>query len=303
MAIADRIEYAASLLGLGVSLSLGPVRASNVFGAVARMIGPRLKVSKIAEQNLRAAMPDLDDAARRTIIRAVWDNLGRTLGELPHLSRLEMTSAGPGFEVVGGEHLLGLGDDPVIFVSAHYGNWEAFPPIAARSGILASSIYRTSANPLVDQLTLNLRRAGVRRDIPLFPKGTAGLRRAYVHLIGGGKLGMVVDQKLNEGIEAKLFGMLAMTSPTAAVLALKLKCRVIPGHVNRIGPARLRLTLEGPLFHPATLDRANDVNALTQTINDRIETWVRHMPGQWLWLHRRWSREVIAARLKPVAAV
>ncbi len=298
MSIGNRLEYVLSLTGLGVSRALGPVRASNLFGAVARAIGPRLKVSRIADQNLRAAMPDLDQAGRSKIIRAVWDNLGRTLGELPHLARMEMTAAGPGFEIVGAQHMQNL-PGPAIFVSAHFGNWEAFPPIAARSGILASSIYRTAANPLVDQLTTNLRRAGVRSSIPLFPKGNAGLRKAYAHLIGGGNLGMVVDQKLNEGVAADLFGMRAMTSSAAAVLALKLKCSVIPGHVERIGPARLRLTLECPLLHPATLDRPADVFALTQTINDRIEAWVRAMPGQWLWLHRRWTREVIHARLNP----
>jgi KDO2-lipid IV(A) lauroyltransferase len=295
--IHDRFGYVASVAGIKISQLLGPIYASNVFGAIARMIGPHLSVSRVADQNLHAAMPELSYAERCRIIRLVWENLGRTIGELPHLSKLDSTSSGPGFEISGAEHLSDLGEGPVIFVSAHIGNWEAFPPIAARNGVVASSIYRAASNPLIDRLTLGLRRAGVRTHLPLFAKGAAGSRNAYKHLVSGGRLGMVVDQKLNEGVEARLFGMRAMTSSAAAMLALKLKCKIVPGHVDRIGPARLRLTLEAPLCLPDTSDRKADILSITQSINDRIEVWVRDNPGQWLWLHRRWSRDVINSQL------
>ena len=105
---------------------LGPIYASNVFGAIARMIGPHLSVSRVADQNLHAAMPELSYAERCRIIHLVWENLGRTIGELPHLSKLDSTSSGPGYEISGAEHLCDFGAGPVIFVSAHIGNWEAF---------------------------------------------------------------------------------------------------------------------------------------------------------------------------------
>jgi KDO2-lipid IV(A) lauroyltransferase len=57
---------------------LGPVAASNAGGAVARAVGPLLPVSRVADANLRRALPELDSAARRRVIRGVWDNLGRT---------------------------------------------------------------------------------------------------------------------------------------------------------------------------------------------------------------------------------
>ena len=84
-----------------------------------------------------------------------------------------------------------------------------------------------------------------------------------------------------------------MTAPAAAALALKFRCPVIPGHVERVGPARLRLIPESPLPLPDTGDRRTDVALMTQAINDCLERWVRDKPHSWLWLHRRFPKEVV----------
>ncbi len=36
-------------------------------------------------------------------------------------------------------------------------------------------------------------------------------------------------------------------------------------------------------------DEARDVQALTAAITTRIEEMVRDNPGQWLWIHQRWT--------------
>lgn len=71
---------------LAVLSQLGPVAASNAMGALFRIVGPLLPVTRVADANLRLALPELDRAARRRTIRAMWDNLGRTARELPHLT-------------------------------------------------------------------------------------------------------------------------------------------------------------------------------------------------------------------------
>ena len=63
---------------------------------------------------------------------------------------------------------------------------------------------------------------------------------------------------------------------------------MIPGYVERTGPARFRLTCEQPLNLPNTGDRTADIASLTQTVNDTMERWIRARPEGWLWLHRRW---------------
>ena len=292
MTALHRIEAAAARAALRALRALGPVRASNLGGAVARSVGPMLPVSRVADANLRAAMPELDAAARRRIVRGVWDNLGRTLGELPHLADLRPSPSGPGWELVGAEALQPLlaQPGPAILFSGHIGNWEMLPVAAAAAGVPFHSMYRTIENREIDALLLDLRRRAMRYDVQMFAKGPNGAKQAMKHLMAGGRLGMLMDQKMNDGIEARFFGRPAMTAPALAVLALRLRCPVIPGWVQRLGPARFRVTCEAPLALPDTGDRNVDVGTLTQAMNDTLERWIRQRPEGWLWLHRRWPK-------------
>ncbi len=288
-----RVEAAAVRLLLAVFSALGPVRASNLGGAAARLIGPLLPVSRVARVNLRLALPELDAAGRRRVIRGAWDNLGRTVGEFPHVGRLQQdTPSGPGWEMVGDDTLRALAarGGPAIFVSGHIGNWEMLPAACAAYGLPFSSMFRAATNSQVDEIIIGLRRAAIGSDVPMFSKGAAGAKAAMAHLKGGGYLGLLMDQKMNDGIEATLFGRPAMTAPALAALALRYRCTVIPGHVQRIGPARFRLVCEPPMALPDTGDRRQDIQLLTQAVNNHLERWIRARPESWLWMHRRWPK-------------
>ncbi|MFQ6162564.1 hypothetical protein [Sinorhizobium meliloti] len=39
---------------------------------------------------------------------------------------------------------------------------------------------------------------------------------------------------------------------------------------------------------PRRADGSVDVTATAQMLNDKVESWVREYPGQWLWYHDRW---------------
>ena len=104
---------------------------------------------------------------------------------------------------------------------------------------------------------------------------------------------MLVDQKMNDGILAQLFGMPAMSPSALAGLALRFNCPVVPAVCRRLGPARFVMRVEAPLQVPASGDRARDVAVMTQAVNDRFEVWIREQPDQWLWLHRRWPKDVV----------
>ena len=65
---------------------------------LARAIGPWLPVSRVAEANLSRALPELDAPFRRRLLRVVWEILGRTVAEMPHIGALRRTFDGPGWE-------------------------------------------------------------------------------------------------------------------------------------------------------------------------------------------------------------
>ena len=289
-----RAEALLARAGLALLRALGPAGASGLGGAVARTIGPVLPVSRVADINLRHALPELDAAARRRVIRGVWDNLGRTVGELPHVAKLGPAAAGPGWVLEGADILHACRDaaGPVILFSAHIGCWEVLPRAAAVEGMPIASFYRAAGNAEVDALITAARRRAVGADMPFFAKGGRGARDAVRYLAQGGRLALLVDQKMNEGIEARLFGRPAMTATAAAAFALRLRCPLLPVHVVRIAPARYRIAVEPALPLPDSGDRHADIAALTQAMNDCVERWVRAWPEGWLWLHRRFPQEV-----------
>ncbi len=288
--VGHRLEAAAVFALYGVCWALPLDRASGFGGWFGRTIGTRLGVTKRAYRNLTAAMPELDATDRAAIVRGMWDNFGRVLAEFPHLRRLwrdDGTSAR--VTVAGGDVVRDLmaGGGPMILVSAHVGNWEVMPIGLDRLGLRVTAVYRRPNNRFVDGLLLYARGLGRDRFVP---KGREGAR-AVIGLLGkGATVGMLVDQKMNDGIPVPFFGRPAMTAPAVAQLALRYRCPVVPTRTERLGGAHFRVTLYPPLELPSSADRDADIRALMATINGVVEGWVRDRPDQWLWLHRRWPR-------------
>jgi KDO2-lipid IV(A) lauroyltransferase len=226
------------------------------------------------------------------VVRGVWDNLGRTVAELPHVPTLRPTESGPGWELrdAGGVLPLLAAGGPAVLIGGHLANWEIWSRVASQQGIALAPFYRPVRNPYIDRLLHDLRQQTRDRPGPAFAKGAEGARAALAYLRAGGVVGLLVDQKMNDGIEARLFGMPAMTASAAAAFALRFRCPLIPANAERLGPARFRVVWDPPLPLPDTGQRMADIAVLTQLINDRLETWIRARPAEWLWLHRRWPK-------------
>ena len=224
---------------------------------------------------------------RRAVIAQVWETIGRNVGELPHLADLRETPSGPGWEIGGRENIPA---GQAIFFSAHLGNWEMVLPIASQLGMRVSGFYRRASNPVMDKLISTQRAAGLAPGVAMFPKGAQGARQALAHVMGGGSLGLLVDQKMNDGIAVPFMGRPAMTAPAAAQFALRFDLPLVPIRVQRLGPARVRMICEPPLDVSRTADRQGNILALTTAMNATVERWVREEPGAWLWLHKRWPK-------------
>jgi len=291
-----------------------PMRlASALGGLVARTVGPLIPVSRRARRNLALAFPEKSPAEIERIVRGMWDNLGRTAAEYPHIQSLweedlieralvigeaafkraaaegrPLVLAGRRIEVVGVEHIFDLEFNPqaAIIFSAHMGNWELMPLWSARLGMPATVVYRTPNNPYVAGLIARIR-AGMGT---LLPKGVLGAVLSGKVLEEGRLLGILVDQKQNRGLAVPFFGRPAMTAPMLGRLALKFRCPVLGAWVQRLDGQRFRITITPPLQLPESGDQAADVAAIMTRVNATVESWIRERPDQWMWIHRRWSK-------------
>jgi len=254
---------------------------------LARTVGPSLGISKRARLNLAAAMPELSRGEIDRIVRGMWDNLGRVIAEYPHLPDIKVFAPSGRVEAIGFENADRAVAEgrPAIFFAGHLANWEIAAMSPMQHGMDIAQIYRAANNPLVDRMITRFRVwTG-----ELIPKGAEGSRRALAALRNGRSLGMLADQKLNNGIAVPFFGRPAMTTPVLAAFALRFNCAVLPSRMERLGGARFRLTIEPPLDLPRTGDKNADIMTLMTAVNGKLEDWIRARPEQWLWLHRRWS--------------
>jgi len=256
--------------------------ASATGGWVGRHIGMRLPATQTARQNLAMAFPEKDATERERIVLGMWDNLGRVAAEYAHLHRIWQR-----VELTGAEILSGIRDSgkAAIFCGAHLANWELCAVGGKKHGLDISLVYRKPNNPGVDSLLRHARDAGVTAQIQ---KGAAGAREMLKVLKKNGVLGMLIDQKLNEGLAIPFFGRDAMTAPALALFALRLGCPVYPVRVERLDGCNFKMTVYPALEPPGTGDQEQDTRQMLVNINAMLESWIRERPEQWLWIHRRW---------------
>lgn len=267
-------------------------RALNFVDRAARRVGPLAGRHRTAIGNLRAAYPDKPDAELERIASDMWANMARLAGEYVFIEKLLGEQDGDELparvEVVGAELFLRLRDDPrprIIF-TAHLGNFELLPIMAARYGLAVSALFRAPNNPfLAAELLEN--REGSMGDLIASRQGSVfALARV---LEGNGNIGLLVDQKFVDGVPTTFFGRECQSSPVLARLARQFDCDVHPARCTRLPGNRFRIELEEAIELPRTAKGRVDVQAATQMVNDIVEAWVRDDPGQWMWFHRRWE--------------
>lgn len=280
-AVGHRLQGWAVHAGFALLRALGPVRASNLGGWIARKIGPWTRPHRIADANLRNIMPDKTAIARAAILDGMWDNLGRVVGELPHLAALDI--AVEGVDILADLRARG---QPVLFFSAHYGNWEAMAPALARLDFSTLLIYRRANVRPVNDAILGLRTEAGGLLAAKGPEASRAILRAVRQ---GQSIAMLVDQKMNDGVPLPFFGRPAMTATAIADLALKYGWPILPARCLRLGPGRFKIILEEPMRFDLTGDKREAARAIMTAVNARIENWVRERPDHWFWVHRRWG--------------
>jgi KDO2-lipid IV(A) lauroyltransferase len=281
---------------VGVIRALGPDRSSNLIGGIARRIGPRLPNSAIARNNLKASFPEKTNEEIETIVRGVWENLGRVAGEFVHLPKMwDYNPENPNtgrieFTPRTAELYNLLRDDgkPAIFVSAHLANWE-LPAVAAFAhGLDTAVVYKAPTNRGFAELVRETRTGAMAELISSERHSVFTMTKV---LQEGRHLGLVVDQHFTGGVQVTMFGRPALASPLPARLARNVECPVHAVRAVRLPNNRFRMELSEELQLPRDAEGKIDINAATQKISDVFERWIRDTPEQWLWLHRRWREK------------
>ena len=247
-----------------------------------RLIAPLAGYNKRVSDNLALIWPDLPRARVRALQTAVCDNMGRTLAELYSPAEFKATVAdtpllGQGLDAILDAKSKGRA---VILVSGHFGNHDIARAVLASRGFAVAALYKPQRNPFFDRHFAATIRA---ISEPLFARGRKGLAELVQHLRRGGMLGMLIDQHMNHGSPLSFLGHRALTATSAADLALKYDCLLVPVYgIRQSDGLHFSLLIEPPILH-------SDAETMTQALNDSLQAQVQAHPEQWFWVHRRWK--------------
>ena len=267
---------------------------ANGAGRFMRTIGPLLRENRIARAQLTAAFPEKSPAEIETILKGVWDNLGRMGAEFAHLDRLwDWDPEHPErdsrivLEQDSIDRFVKVLNDgkPALIFAAHLGNWE-LPAICAATYQLDSAVlYRRPNIKAVNDWISETRATHMGEIIDTGLDAPVKISNA---LERGAHVGMLVDQYYVRGVEVTFFGRKTNANPLLARLARHFNCPIHGTRIVRLPGNRFRAELTEEVA--PVRDAAGDVDiaATTQAIMNVIEGWVREHPEQWLWLHRRW---------------
>ena len=274
---------------IGLIRLLGLERGGSFMAFLAGFFGPMSRVNYVARDNLNRAYPEKPSTEIDLLTKQVWENAGRTFGELVNLdkllneqeTRLKITGAQKAKEIAA----QGRG---LILFSAHMGNWETMSMAIRLSGLDATGVYRHANNPILNRWMIKKRLNNVISH--QVPKGSQGAKELIKRLKQGASICMLVDQKMNDGIEAQFFGRRAMTPSAAASMARRYNVPLMLITNKRIGNCQFEVEFHDAFEVDKTDDAAADILATTQKLNDQLEAAINENPGQWLWLHKRWKK-------------
>ncbi len=253
--------------------------------------------------NLNLVKPHLSERRKMEILRGCLDNCGRMFAEyfttpnfVSHVENSTLT--GPGIAWMREAHLQGRS---VVFATGHFGNFEAgraalinqvkdwqrgdAPSRSRRraemieKGWVLGGLYRPTNNVAYER---HHQTAFSYIGMPAIPKSMSGLKDLVSYLRSSGWVMFLHDQHDPNGIPVNFMGTDAMTSVSAARLALRNNALLIPFYgIRQANGLDFEILVEEPVA-PGTEEE------MTRKLTESLEAMVEKRPEQWFWVHRRW---------------
>jgi Kdo2-lipid IVA lauroyltransferase/acyltransferase len=290
--LSQRIEFY-SMRGLLNGLNLLSWETACRIGARLGAAGYKpLGIRKrVVEKQIAGAFPEKSREEIERIARASFEHLGRTAIETALLPRqgeraiLKLVEQVDGWEHVERAQVKGKG---MIFVAGHHGNWELLGGYIAARGIPFEVIARGMGNPLFGDYINEIRTSlGM-----IVMHDSEAVKRTPRALRAGRAVGFLSDQGV-KGLASTyvtFLGRPAKTPRGAAVFALRFNAPVFFVDGIRLPNGKYRVIIE-PVEVTLTGDREKDIDAIVIRFTELLEKWVRKVPEQYFWQHRRWRRQ------------
>ena len=269
---------------------IGLKYASNLGGILGRFFGPFFRSKNTTKQNIENGLGNLNEEKKSEIINGMWSNIGRTFAEYIFLKDFRFNKTNFDHVKISGTNYLEQikkNNEPVIFYSGHFANFELMAMELDKFGIKCAAIYRPLNNFFLNPLMEYLRMKYICPN--QIPKGRMGMREIISKVKNGYSIALMVDQRVSEGPRALFFNKPAHTTTIPAQLALKYNCKLVPISLERKEGVNFEMTIHEPYKIQKTGNDEEDTKNITLRINQVIEKMIIKNPTQWIWSHNRWK--------------
>ena len=266
------------------------LRAGSYFGSLLGWLAGKIVPERqTALRNIQNALPHLSAQQHKDILAQNWRQLGRVLGEWPHLKRLSNDRKRLRF--VGKENVeaaLASGKT-VLFVSGHFSNWELITAGLRQLVDEFGITYRIANNPYSEKWIHQQRSAFAAYQVP---KGQSGAREMINLIKKNIPLTIMIDQWMSAGDPIDFFGRPTRAPSGAVKLAHRFELPIVPVIMRRLYDAPDAVYFEEtflpPIYVPQSGDSRADIEATMRVLYDLLEEWITERPEEWFWAHRRW---------------
>jgi KDO2-lipid IV(A) lauroyltransferase len=267
------------------------LKLSSDFGEIiGRYFGPLFRKKTIAKKNILIAFPDLNENSINEMIERMWKNIGRIFGEYIHINKfsiMDLKKIKIGFANKNNFEILKKNNKPVVFFSGHFANFELMAKCLQELGFNIGAIYRPLNNIFLNPIMEFIRKKYI---CPIqIEKGSNGTKKLIKHISTNNPLALMIDQRLSSSIRVPFFNQPATTTATPAQLAIKYDALLVPVFLKRLKKSNFEFFIEEPLIINRTNDYDKDIFNITQSMNKKIEEFIKRDPAHWLWSHDRWK--------------
>ncbi len=259
--------------------------ASNLGGFIGKTFGPLFRSKKKILSNLQQAYPNEKEKNLELILKNMWINYGRILSEYIFIKKFRNLKLKKHLTINGQEILNEIknSNEPVVFISGHFSNFELMAMHIEQSGINLAAIYRPLNNIFLNKIMERIRKKYICKN--QIKKGRSGTRELLEFFRKKYSIALMIDQRVSEGIKSDLFGKPAFTTTIPAQLVKKYGCKIVPIYVERIDKINFKITINKPL----SLDKENTIEEITLNLNKWLQKMILLNPEQWIWTHNRWK--------------
>ena len=264
---------------------IGPKLSSKISGKIFEIIGPFFRSKKVIYNNIKRALPEIDENNLKNIENLMWNNYGRIFAEYIFLKDFRYGKLASNVQIEGQEILNDIKENnkQVIFISGHLSNFELMAMFIEKSGIKLSAIYRPLNNIFLNGIMENIRKKYICKN--QIKKGLAGLKKLIKLKKKNYSTALMIDQRVSEGILSPLFNEKALTTTIPAQLVKKFNIPIVPVYIERINGLKFKITINQPLSFPQNLSQQQ----ITDNLNQILEKFILSKPENWIWSHNRWK--------------